>query len=281
VLRFIKKNKGLTIAIGAIVFVLVMAISSFFTKGRVSPVSNAINTVFRPLHALADRVDGWFSGISDAMSRYEALWAEYERLRVYMAHMEDDRRSVDDVMAENNLLRQMLELNPREKGFNVDIATVIARDTLEWGRTLTINKGGDRGVEVGQCVISSEGYLVGIISEAGSEWATVRTLIDPSMSAGAKVFRTGQTAVAEGNWHSMQEGRLRLNFLPLGSDIHHDDIVLTSGLGGIYPPGLPIGRVAGVLTDLSGQMEYAELVPMVAPYTLNQVFVVLEYIDRD
>jgi rod shape-determining protein MreC len=101
------------------------------------------------------------------------------------------------------------------------------------------------------------------------------------MSAGAKVSRTGQTAVAEGDWNSMREGRLRLNFLPLGSDIQHDDLVLTSGLGALYPPGLPIGRVAGVLPDLSGQMEYAELVPMVAPDTLNQVFVVLEYIDRD
>jgi rod shape-determining protein MreC len=258
-----------------------MAISSFFTKGRVSPVSNAVNTVFRPLHAAVGRVDDWFSGISDAVRKYEALWAEYERLRVYVANMEDERRSVEEVLEENKLLRNMLELAPRERGFSVDITTVIARDTSEWVRTLTINKGAERGIEVGQCVISSEGYLVGIISEVGSGWATVRTLIDTSMAAGAKVFRTGQTAVAEGDWHSMQNGRLRFNFLPLGSDIQHDDIVLTSGLGGIYPPGLPIGRVAGVLPDMSGHMEYAELVPMIPPDSLNQVFVVLEYIDRD
>jgi rod shape-determining protein MreC len=281
VLRFIQKNKGLSVAIAAIIFVLVMAISSFFTKGRVSPVSNAVNTVFRPLHAVVGRVDDWFSGISDALGRYEELWAGYERLRVYVANMEEERRLVDEIFEENILLRQMLEFAPRERGFLTDIATVVARDTSEWGRTLTLNKGAERGIEVGQCVISSEGFLVGIISEAGTNWATVRTLIDTSMSAGAKVSRTAQTAVAEGDWHSMREGRLRLNFLPLGSDIQHDDIVLTSGLGGIYPPGLPIGRVAGVVADMSGQMEYAELIPMVAPDTLNQVFVVLEYIDRD
>jgi rod shape-determining protein MreC len=281
VLRFIAKNKGLSIAIAAVAFVLIMAVSSFFTKGRVSPVSGAVNTVFRPLHAVADRVEGWFNGISDALRRYEELRSEYETLRVYVANMEEERRSVDEVLEENILLRQMLEFNPRERLFHTDIATVIARDTSEWGRTLTISKGMERGIEVGQCVISSEGYLVGIISETGTGWATVRTLTDTSMSAGAKVFRTGQTAVAEGEWSSMRSGRLRLNFLPLGSDIRHNDLVLTSGLGSIYPPGVPIGRVAGVAVDPSGQMEYAELVPMVVPSTLNQVFVVLEYIDRD
>jgi rod shape-determining protein MreC len=281
VLKWIKKNKGLSLALAVAAFVLIMAVSSFFTKGRVSPVSGAINTVFRPIHAVVDRADSWFAARTDLRGRYDALEAEYERLRVYVAKMEEERRSVDEIRDENTLLRELLEFSPRERGFHLDVTTVIARDTSEWGRTLTINKGSDRGVEVGQCVISSEGYLVGIVSETGPGWATVRTLIDTSMSAGAKVFRTGQTAVAEGEWDSMREGRLRLNFLPLGSDIQHDDIVLTSGLGGVYPPGLPIGRVAGVRPAMSGQMEYAELIPMVAPDTLNQVFVVLEYIDRD
>jgi rod shape-determining protein MreC len=281
VLRFIAKHKGASAAAAVILFALIMAVSSFFTKGRVSPVSNALNTVFGPLHTLAGTIDDYFTGISDAVRRYDELRGEYERIRVHLAEMEEERRQVDDIMRENALLRELLGLQPRERGFRTEIASVAARNTSEWERTLTINKGSEAGIEAGQCVISSEMYLVGIITQVGNGWATVHTVTDVSMSAGVKVSRTGQTAVAEGEWNAMREGRLRLNYLPLGSDVVHGDLILTSGLGGVYPPGLPVGRVAGVRPDLSGQTEYADLVPMTDPETLNQVFIVLEYINKE
>jgi len=281
VLRFIGKHKGGAIAAAACLLVLSLAVSSFFTKGRVSPVSNAINTVFRPLHALIGSIDGYFTGRADAVKRYDQLKAEYESLRVYMANMDEERRSIDEIQRENELLRELLELQPRERGFKVEIAAILARDTSAWERTLTLSKGSEAGFEVGQCVISSEGYLVGIITSAGSGSATVHTVTDMSMSAGGRVDRTGLTAVAEGEWHSMRDGRLRLNYLPLGSDILHGDLILTSGLGGVYPPGLPIGTVAGVQLDLSGQTEYAELIPSARIDMLTQVFVILEYINKE
>jgi rod shape-determining protein MreC len=61
----------------------------------------------------------------------------------------------------------------------------------------------------------------------------------------------------------------------------HDDLILTSGLGGRFPPGLPIGTVAGVQTDISGQTEYAELIPSARLDTLNQVFVVIRYVNKE
>jgi rod shape-determining protein MreC len=280
-LRFLAKHRGAAVAAAVILLVLSLAVSSFFTKGRVSPVSSAINTVFRPLHALVGSAADYFGGLSDALTKYNELFAEYERIRVYVANMEEERRSIDEIMEENALLRELLELQPRERGFVVEMAGVISRDTSEWARTLTLSKGSEAGIEVGQCVISSQMHLVGIVAQTGSGWATVYTVVDTGMSAGARVSRTGQTAIAEGEWNLMREGRLRLSLLPLGSDILHGDLVLTSGLGGVYPPGLPIGTVAGVQVDLSGQTEYAELIPMVPPDTLAQVFVVLEFINKE
>jgi rod shape-determining protein MreC len=281
VLRFFTKHKGAAVAAVFVLLALTLAVSSFFTKGRVSPVSNAINTVFRPLHALIGSAADYFENVSDAMNRYNELMAEYESLRVYVANMEQERRSIDEIMEENALLRELLDLQLRERGFDFEIASVISRSTSEWERTLTLSKGSEAGVEVGQCVISSQGYLVGIVSQAGSGWATVRTVTDTAMAAGGKVSRTGQAAVAEGEWHLMREGRLRLSYLPLGSDILHGDLVVTSGLGGIYPPDIPIGTVAGMQADLSGQAEYAELIPMVRADALTQVFIVLEFISKE
>jgi rod shape-determining protein MreC len=161
------------------------------------------------------------------------------------------------------------------------MATIVARNPTEWERTVTLSKGSEAGIEVGQSVVSSELYLVGIVSQTGTVWSVVQLVTDMRISAGAKVYRTGQTAVAEGDWSYMRDGRLRLNYLPLGSDILHDDLILTSGLGGVYPPGIPVGRVVGVQTDLSGQTEYAELIPMVSLDTLNRVFIVLEYVNKE
>jgi rod shape-determining protein MreC len=280
-LRFIAKHKGATVAAAVILLSLSLAVSSFFTKGRVSPVSGAINTLFRPLHSLVDSIAGYFTNLSDATGRYEELLAENERIRVYMADMEEVRRRIREIEEENELLRELLGLQPRERGFRLEIASVVARNPTEWERSLTLNKGSEAGIEVGQSVVSSEMFLVGIVSQTGSGWSVVQTVTDTRMSAGAKVERTKQTAVAEGDWLYMREGRLRLNYLPLGSDILHGDLILTSGLGGLYPPGIPIGTVANIQTDLSGNTEYAELVPMTEVDRLGQVFVVLEYINKE
>ncbi|MCL2003218.1 MAG: rod shape-determining protein MreC [Oscillospiraceae bacterium] len=281
-LRFIVKHKGAVIAGAAVLLALSMAVSSFFTKGRVSPVSSAVNTVFRPLHRLIGSIDDYFTRMSDAVNRYDELSAEHERIRVYLAQILEDRRSLEDVLNENALLRELLGLQPKLSGFTqLEMASVVARNPSEWERTLLLSKGSEAGIEVGQCVISSEMFLVGVVTQAGAGWAVVTTVIDTTMSAGAKVSRTGQTAIAEGEWGLMRDGRLRLSYLPLGSDILHGDLILTSGLGDVYPPGLPIGTVAAVQTDMSGQTEYAELIPEARLDAVNQVFVVLEYVHTE
>lgn len=280
-MNYIAKHKGVAVAAAIILLTLALAVSSFFTKGRVSPVSSAINTVFRPLHTLIGSISDSITGMSDSMQKYEELLAEYERLRVYVAKMEDERRLSDELIEENRLLRELLDLTPRERGFETEIASVIERNPSAWERTLTISKGSEAGIEVGQCVISSQMYLVGIVTQTGSDWSTVRTVVDTEFAAGAKIDRTGQASVVKGEWSLMRDNRLKLDLLSLGSDVLHGDLILTSGMGGIYPPGLPIGTVAGVQTDLSGQYEYAELIPMVQPDTLAQVFVVLEYINKE
>jgi rod shape-determining protein MreC len=282
VLRFFTKYKKPVIAASAVLFALVMAVSSFFTQGRTSPVSSAINTIFRPLHALVGSIDGYFAGLSDAVNRHDALLAEFERLRVYVAQMEEERRDLEAVLYENDRLRELQGLELKASGFDkIEMATVVARNPSEWERTLTLSKGSEAGVEVGMTVISSEKQLVGIVSQVGAGWSVAETMINTTMTAGAKVYRTGQTAIAEGEWNLMRSGRLRLGYLPLGSDILHGDLILTSGLGGVYPPGLPIGTVADVQMDASGQTEYAELIPSARLDTLTLVFIVIEYVNRE
>ncbi|MDR1669859.1 MAG: rod shape-determining protein MreC [Oscillospiraceae bacterium] len=279
-MKWIAKHKAAFVVILAVLFVLSMAVASFFTKGRTSPVSGAINTVFRPLHTLIGSVSDYFQNRSDAVAQYEDLLAKYESLRVYVANMEDEKRLADELADENDRLRILLGLNLRDRGFAFETALVTDRNPSAWERLYTLSKGSEAGFEPGQCVLTAEGYLAGMVTEVGNGWATVSQVIDTVFSAGAKVERTGQTAVAEGEWTLMREGHLRLTYLPLGSDIQYGDLVMTSGQGGVVPPGIPLGRVVGVQTEPSGQAEYAALTPEADLDALTQVFIVLDYHDE-
>ena len=143
--------------------------------------------------------------------------------------------------------------------------------------SLTIDKGTSSGLEVGDCVMDETGALVGILSEVGTNWATVLTLVDTDTSLGAQVFRTGDLGLAQGDFALMQENRLRLNLLPAGASLLGGDLVVTSGLGGYYPQGLVIGSVEKVQMDPSGSDSYAILTPAVDFAQLTEVFVIRSF----
>lgn len=134
---------------------------------------------------------------------------------------------------------------------------------------------------MGNCVISSEGvssgYLVGVVSEVGYNWCTVLTLADTDTEIGARVFRTQEVAVAEGDLALMDQGKLKLSYLSEDSQLLTGDYVMTSGLGGYYPSGLVIGTVDSVLTGDDGLAQYAVLSPMVDFDALTEVFIIKDF----
>jgi hypothetical protein len=119
--------------------------------------------------------------------------------------------------------------------------------------------------------------LWGMVSEAGTNWATILTLVDTDTSLGARVFRTKELGLAQGDFSLMGRSRLRLDYLPPDCELLGGDLVETSGLGGFYPSGLVIGSVEEVLVDDSGAASYAVLVPAVDFDALTEVFIVKEF----
>ena len=160
-------------------------------------------------------------------------------------------------------LRRLLELREQRKDFDFESAKITARSTSNWESTLTISKGSAAGVEAGDCVITESGVLVGVVSETSLISSTVATLIDTSIEVGGVVTRTYSAGILEGDFDLMNQGLLRLGYLPEGAGLVAGDEVLTSGLGGIYPAGLVVGRVQGVFNDASGMSRYAIVEPSV------------------
>lgn len=152
--------------------------------------------------------------------------------------------------------------------------TVTARGSSNWASTLTLSKGAEQGVQAGNCVVDEAGNLVGIIEEAGANWSTMITITDATLEMGALIARTDSTAVLEGDFTLMAEGKLKLTYLPENTELITGDLVLTSSMGGNYPSGLVAGTIESIHTDASGMSRYAVIVPAADLDDLVQVFII-------
>jgi rod shape-determining protein MreC len=276
-LRFFFRHKILLVAVAVILLSVIMSVVSALTGGYASPVSNALGSLFRPLQSAVVGLADQASSLYGYMYQYDNLEAENEELRQQIAHMEEEVRQSTAANEENARLRELLGLSARRRDLNWESATITARNVSNWASTFTLSRGSNYGFKPRDCVITSEGFLVGFISEVGQNWATVTTLIDSDMEAGAYNARTNQAAVAEGSFDLMRGGALRLSYLAKDDDVKNGDPILTSGIGGLFPRDLVIGTVMDMRTDETGISAYAIITPSVKLEELTQVFVVTSF----
>ena len=194
-----------------------------------------------------------------------------------VAELERDARQAEADREENALLRELLELREQRRDLTFESAAVIDRESTNWTSALTLNRGTAHGVEKNDCVVSAEGDLVGVVSAVGYNWCTVLTVIDTDTELGARVFRTQEVAVAEGDLALMGEGKLKLSYLSADAQLLSGDVVTTSGLGGFYPGGLVIGTVESVRTGDDGLAQYAVLAPAARLGELSEVFIIKDF----
>ncbi len=276
-MRFFFRHKVLLAVVIVIFLALTLSVVSALTGGHASPVSNALGSVFKPLQGAVAGLSDKIASVYGYIYQFDAVQAENEQLRKQIAKMEEEARLSQASNEENVRLRKLLGLAERRRDFKLETATITARDVSNWTSTFTLSRGANYGIEPKNCVINEEGFLVGIVSEVGANWATVTTLIDTDMEAGAFNFRSGQSAVAEGNFDLMRQGLLRLSYLAKDDDIKNGDLILTSGIGGVFPREIVIGVVQDVHTDETGISAYAVIKPSVDLNALSQVMVIKSF----
>ena len=228
------KEYGLWILFATAVIAVAMAAMSFFASTS-SPLSNLAGTIASPFRSAYSALANWIGEQQAYFADNKALLAENQALRNQIAEMERDFRLSKDDSEENARLRELLDLREKRRDFQFESAMVTQRSTSNWISSLTLDRGTLHGVAVNNCVVTEEGFLVGVVTEVGLNWCTVLTVLDSDTSLGALVFRTGDVAVAQGRFDMMTEGRLTLSYLPADCQLLAGDLVVTSGLGGYYP----------------------------------------------
>jgi len=262
--------------------VLIAVFSIFLTAGRVSFVENTFSAIVRPIETGIRSFVGTLEQIYDYMHGYDALAEELRALEDRVAAYEQLAREAAEIKEENARLRYLLGFTDRLYREHLIDAHVLTWDASNWTSAFTIDRGTDYDIRVGDPVMTERRELIGIVRDVGRNWATVQTILDPGVRVGG-LMGTGVSAVAEGNFALMQDWRLRLSHVPTGEVPLLNDTITTSGLGGVIPKGLIIGRVEWVGLEGTGVSYYAILQPIVEFHRLTQVFVVqqLEVLEAE
>lgn len=260
----------------AVVIAVILSVMAYFSTSA-APLPNVAGIIASPFRSAGAAITETVSGWVDYFTEFDALKKENEQLKLEIAEMEAAIRQAEKDSEENERLRKLLDLREQRRDLHFESARIVESDASNWESVLTVNKGTAQDVAVGDCVVTEAGYLVGVVTDAGLNWSTIRTILDSDTSIGATVFRSGQNAVAQGDFALMGRDRLMLSYLGADPDVVAGDLIVTSGLGDYFPSQLVIGTVESVSTGDDGLAQYAVITPSVSLDDLTQVFIVTSF----
>ena len=231
-----------------------------FAVSIVAPLQDGMANIARP-------VGDFLSTLAQAGSLKE----ENSDLRAEIDRLEADQRRLPEIERELERLRALTQQTDWAAGAKVGARVIgIGPSNHEW--TLFLDRGAADGLKLDMAVVSSEG-LVGKVTLVGRRYSRVLMVIDPQHSAGARLTETGETGVLSG----VDGERLRLELIDPNTPVKVGETVVTSGYDrGIFPPGIPIGRVASVSKTRDGLSQSAILLPFVDFTRLDVVLILLE-----
>jgi rod shape-determining protein MreC len=235
-----------------------LLILSLQTRGEEPRATDVVALVTTPVQkALAAVHRGAFSVWSTYLD-WKNVRSENRRLREEVQRLRVESLVVRETTGENQRLRRLLDLRERLPMTTIS-GEVIAREWGGWVRSLTVNRGRSDDIPRLAAVISPDG-LVGRVVDVRRGAAVVQVLTDPASTIGAHVLRTRTPGIVEGE----PRGTIRFKYMARdGAGLQVGDVVVSSGQSGVFPRGIPIGRVRAIDDRGSALFHYAALTPAV------------------
>ena len=233
-------GSGRTLVVCVVASLVLFTVSCRFDGGPLDAVRGAFQTVTLPVRYLGATIAVPFQGIGNIVTNLTAdqatlseLQTENEELKARNVELEESAQSAER-------LQGLLDLRDANN-LQSTAARIISGSGDSWGTTVTIDKGTSSGLSVGMPVTASNG-IIGQIVECGPATSTVRLITDDGSSVSAMV----QSSRAQGMLVGTVTGQLELTLIGADQSVAVGDVIVTSGLGGVFPKGLPLGEVTSV-----------------------------------
>lgn len=244
--------------------------------GQGSYIRSALVTVATPFRWAFTKVGEGLSGFSMYFRTLEELRDENEALRAELEGYENLVYDAELIGEENEFLSEFLGIKEEHVDFLFEDATVVGRESTNYRTVYTLSKGTLHGIEVNMPIITEEG-LVGHITEVGATWSKAVLITETASAVGGYIERSGVLGVVEGTYELRTEGICRMVYIEPDSDIRVGDKVLSSGMGGVYPRGILIGRVSEISIDENTRTLTALIEPSADLDSISKLMIITEY----
>lgn len=276
------KNKYLLV--GLSIFCVLLIAVSFLEDDAVAPVKQASGFIITPIQKGINGFGSWLFGLTDNFEDAVTLRAENEELKTKVDTLTAENSQLIQDREELQRLRELYDLDQQYDDYEKVGARIIAKESGNWFQLFTIDKGSNDGIKKDANVISGGG-LVGIVTEVGPNWATVRSIIDDNSNVSAMVSTTSDQCIIAGDLRLIDEGSLNLVKLSdTDNKVHVGDKIVTSYISEKFLPGILIGYISELNNDANNLTKSGYITPVVDFRHLQEVLVILElkeYIPSD
>jgi rod shape-determining protein MreC len=260
----------LPISVGVGLLVALITYSLNLPRARqANLIEQSVNSSLAPMQQQASRGGGFFVRVWNNYIALVDLKRENTRIKEEIKQLNSSLIAAKEDVRENERLARLLDLRKSVKELTV-AATVIGEDVTPWFRSLTIDRGSASGIREGLPVLAADG-VVGQTVKVTTNSSRVLLLTDHASGISAMIQRSRARGVVKGRGDNL----CSLEFAMRGEDVQVGDQVISSGIGGIFTKGLPIGEVTMVKKGEYGIFQTVTIRPMVSVGHLEEVLVVL------
>ena len=269
-----KKQKTITSI--ALIFLLLFTFRMMFTTqrlaGAVLPLGGIAREAFAPLQKGVSWLTTSLRDIGAYFNDNRVLREENKEMAKKIIRLEEEIYSLKEHELENERLLMLLEYKEaKAENYDLVMAKVIGRSHTNWYETLLLDQGSQQGILPNMVVINHDG-LIGKIINVSPHTAEVLLILDRDGAVGARIFENRHTpGVVVG---TSQSQYLQMIHLPHDLPVEPNQTIVTSGLSGVFPPGIRLGRVIEVLPEPGGLMKRATIKPFVDFSRLEEVLII-------
>ncbi len=259
---------------GLTIFCILMMVLSSFSDKVSGPFRAVANVTVIPLQQGINYVGRWLGDMTDNFDTMEELRSENEQLREQVDSLTTENNYLQGERSELEQLQELYQLDQNYADYEKTAANVIGKDAGNWFSTFTIDKGSEDGIAVDMNVMAQTG-LVGIITEVGPTWATVRSIIDDSSNVSGMVLSTSDRCIVSGDLSLMSDGQMRFEQMENNENVVNvGDQIVTSYISDKYLQGILIGTVSEINVDSNNLTRSGYITPAVDFKNIQQVLVI-------
>ncbi len=226
-----------------------------------------LSMIQRPLLEIVSLIDNLYKGVRYPLESYTSLKHENKKLKRELEKLKIMVQEDREIQLENERLKRLLKIKRGSKAV-VAVAEVVSMGVRQWPAVIIINKGADDGIKKGMAVRTADG-LVGKVTEVMPGYSKVLLITDPNFSVSVRIEDTRTEGIVAGKGN----GRCLLKYVPREEEVTRGQILITSGLDGVFPKGIPVGYIQKIAG--ADELFYTiEVMPFVKVGRLEEVMII-------